>query len=140
MDINVDMDEVLDQITTFTLVEEVKRRRQLVSGRDRKSAEKELRRDTRRSKISIDVNVDEDEVFWKLDSDDLLDECKSRNLIPDEDDDDDNDDNDDNQLYSTWDDLGDLSAYDLSRGLARLTGLPYTATKEQIINALAEKL
>jgi len=134
MDINVDIDEVLDQITTYTLVEEVKRRRQLVSGRDRKAAEKELRRDTRRSKNSIDVYVDEDKVFWELDSDDLLNECKSRDLIPDEDDD------DDNQLYSTWDDLGDLSAYDLSRGLARLTGLPYTATKEQIINALAEKL
>lgn len=134
MDINVDIDEVLDQITTCTLVEEVKRRRQLVSGRDRKAAEKELRRDTRRSKNSIDVYVDEDEVFWELDSDDLLNECESRNLIPDEDDD------DDNQLYSTWDVLGDLSAYDLSRGLARLTGLSYTATKEQIINALAEKL
>lgn len=134
MDINVDIDEVLDQITTYTLVEEVKRRRQLVSGRDRKAAEKELRRDTRRSKNSIDVYVDEDKVFWELDSDDLLNECKSRDLIPDEDDD------DDNQLYSTWDDLGDLSAYDLSRGLARLTGLPYTATKEQIINALTEKL
>jgi hypothetical protein len=131
---NIDMDEVLCHIKTEVLADELKERRKIVSGRNRKAAEKELRANEYRNKRSIDVSIDGDEVIDSMWDEDLLEECKSRKLIPDEDDD------DDNQLYSTWDDLGDLSAYDLSRGLARLTGLPYTATKEQIINALAEKL
>lgn len=131
---NIDMDEVLCHIKTEVLADELKERQKIVSGRNRKAAEKELRANEYRNKRSIDVSIDEDEVIDSMWDEDLLEECKSRKLIPDEDDD------DDNQLYFTWDDLGDLSAYDLSRGLARLTGLPYTATKEQIINALAEKL
>ena len=135
--VNIDMDEVLCQIKTEVLADELKKRQKIVSGRDRQAAEKELRANEYRNKRSIDVSMDEDEVIDNMWDDDLLEECKSRKLIPKE-----YEVNDilKKSIDEIVDTLKDMNTYNLTRSLARLTDLPYTVTKEQIINALAEKL
>ena len=129
--ISYDIDDALDQIKTSELVKELKFRRQLLSGRDHKAAEKEQIKDRRRSKYSIEVDVDEDELINDMWDGDLLDECKSRNLIQNE---------INESKEAIMDSFRELDSYNLKRALARLTELPYTATKEQIINALSEKI
>lgn len=70
--VNVDMGDVLRQIKTSVLTGELKMRRQIVSGRNREDAKKELRKDSRRYVGSIDVDVDEDELINDMDSDDFI--------------------------------------------------------------------
>lgn len=79
--VNVDMDDVLRQIKTSVLADELKTRRQIVSGRNREDAKKELRKDSRRHVGSIDVDVDEDELINDMGNDDLLVELKNRNIL-----------------------------------------------------------
>lgn len=135
--VNINMDEVLCHIKTEVLADELKERRKIVSGRDRQAAEKELRANEYRNKRSIDVSIDEDEVIDNMWDDDLLEECKSRQLIPEEYK---VTNNLKKSIEEIVDTLKDMQPYNLTRSLARLTDLPYIATKEQIINALAEKL